>query len=107
MRGGRISHGNFCISSKQFLSSVSTDEKTRLVHASFVTTYMFTGCKLLLFCQGVWVLFSGVFFKKNNTSVQVLLKCVGPTGGQILVLYKNVATDLWVFAHWTDMLKET
>lgn len=60
--------GNFCITSKQFLSSISTDEKKGLVHASFVTTYMFTGCKqvskefqILLFCQEIWVLFSGIF----------------------------------------------
>lgn len=49
----------------------------------------------------------GFCFFLKSTSVQVLLKGVGPTGGQTLVLYQNVATDLWVSAHWTNMLKET
>lgn len=41
-------NGNFCVTTKQFLSCVLTDEKVTLVHASFVTTYMFTGCKQVL-----------------------------------------------------------
>lgn len=59
-------------------------KKTRLVHASFVTTYMFTGCKqvlkefqILIFVQEVWVLFSGILDRKTLLS-RLFLNVLGP-----------------------------